>query len=99
MASRIRLLVGGGVTYLGAVGVTYYYMKTMPKAPILVPGAAPIEDSVTVDHNHHVHLDDKLRQQTYSNLARNYDNGKFNQTIPIVPVVLLVLFLHRDWCR
>jgi hypothetical protein len=67
MASRVRLLVGGGLTYLAAVAVGYSY-ATSNTHGCKAPGHH--------DHNPEVYISDENRHQTYAKNAKKYDNGK-----------------------
>lgn len=60
MSFRVRLLLGGTVTYIGAIVVGYTYSLTK-KGPGCHPGD--------------VKLDDKERQQLYADVAKKYDDG------------------------
>lgn len=61
MSFRVRLLVGGTATYIGAVVVGYTYSLTRRS-----PGCHPGD----------VKLDDRERQQLYSDVAKKYDDGE-----------------------
>ena len=72
MSSRIRLLVGGSLTYVAAVAVGYSY--SISRKP---PGC----------HCGEVKLADSDRQQLYAQNAKMYDSGKHTTILQILTMI------------
>lgn len=69
MSSRVKLFLGGTVTYVAAVAIGYsYFKKPQPEIVNHVPHTGPVT------------LEDKTRHEIYAKNANKYDSGMY-QTI------------------